>query len=150
MNKRLALVLFVALVVVAGGAVGFFTAPGEWYAGLQKPSFNPPNWLFGPVWFVLYVMIGIAGWRVWRGVDTGAAQVVWWVQFGLNLLWAPIFFAAENIDLALAVIVAMWLTIAAFIALTWQKDRVAAWLFVPYLAWVSFATLLNASIWWLN
>lgn len=150
MNHRLALVLFVALVVAGGSAIGFLTAPGEWYAGLAKPPFNPPNWVFAPVWLILYVMIGIAGWRVWLREDGGAALVVWWVQLGLNFLWSPIFFAAQNIGLALAVIVALWLAIVTFIAVAWRLDRPAAWLFVPYLAWVSFATLLNASIWWLN
>jgi tryptophan-rich sensory protein len=150
MDQRLALALFVAVVFVGGAAIGFLTGPGEWYAGLAKPPFNPPNWVFAPVWLILYVMIGVAGWRVWRREDGGAALVVWWVQLGLNFLWSPIFFAAQNIGLALAVIVALWLAIAVFIALAWRLDRPAAWLFAPYLAWVSFATLLNASIWWLN
>lgn len=150
MNRRLALVLFVLLVVAGGSAIGFLTAPGPWYAGLAKPPFNPPNWIFAPVWLLLYVMIGVAGWRVWRLDDSGAALVVWWVQLGLNFLWSPIFFAAQNIGLALAVIAALWLAILVFIALARRLDRPAAWLFVPYLAWVSFATLLNGAIWWLN
>lgn len=150
MNQRLALVLFIALVFVGGGVIGFYTAPGAWYAGLEKPPFNPPNWVFAPVWSALYVLIGIAGWRVWRLPAGGAAQVAWWVQLALNFLWSPIFFAAQNIELALAVIVALLATIAGFIALAWRVDRPAALLFVPYAAWVSFATLLNAAIWWLN
>lgn len=149
-NDRIALVLFIALVVVGGGAIGLLTAPGEWYAALAKPAFNPPNWVFAPVWLTLYAMIGVAGWRVWRREHGGSTLVLWWVQLALNFLWSPIFFAAQNAGLALAVIAAMWLAIAAFIGLAWRLDRPAAWLFVPYLAWVSFATLLNASIWWLN
>jgi tryptophan-rich sensory protein len=150
MNKWLALILFVAVVFVCGSLIGYTTAPGEWYASLQKPSFNPPNWLFGPVWSILYVMIGVAGWRVWKADGGSTALVVWAVQLALNFLWSPIFFAAQNPGLALVVVVGMWLSIVAFIATAWRVDRIAAWLFVPYLAWVSFATLLNASIWWLN
>jgi benzodiazapine receptor len=150
MNKWLALVLFVALVFVGGSLIGYTTAPDQWYASLEKPSFNPPNWLFGPVWSILYVMIGIAGWRVWKAQDGGNALVVWFVQLALNFLWSPIFFAAQNPGLALVVVVGMWLSIVAFIIVARHVDRIAAWLFVPYLAWVSFATMLNAAIWWLN
>jgi tryptophan-rich sensory protein len=95
-------------------------------------------------------MIGVAGWRVWKADGGSTALVVWAVQLALNFLWSPIFFAAQNPGLALVVVVGMWLSIVAFIATAWRVDRIAAWLFVPYLAWVSFATLLNASIWWLN
>lgn len=150
MNRWLALVVFIAIVFVGGGIMGYLSQPGQWYASLEKPPFNPPNWVFGPVWSVLYVMIGIAGWRVWRAEEGGSALIVWCVQLALNFLWSPIFFAAHNIELALAVICALWLTIVAFIAMAWRVDRPAALLFIPYLAWVSFATLLNASISWLN
>lgn len=150
MNQWLMLALFVAVVVIGGGVIGIFNAPSEWYAALAKPAFNPPDWVFAPVWFVLYGVIGVAGWRVWRQRDGGGALVVWWVQLGLNFLWSPIFFTARDIGLALAVIVALWLTIVGFILLAWRVDRTAALLFLPYLAWVSFATLLNASILWLN
>ncbi len=150
MGKYASLIAFVALVVVVGGVIGIFTAPGEWYASLQKPPFNPPSWIFGPVWTVLYVLIGIAGWRIWRVDRTSAAMVAWWVQLALNFLWSPIFFAAENIALALVVVLAMLVTILTFIVLSWRVDRTAAVLFIPYACWVSFASLLNASIWWLN
>lgn len=150
MTDRVSLVLFVVLVVAAGTAIGFITAPGEWYASLEKPPFNPPNWIFGPVWTFLYVLIGIAGWRVWRLQRDSAAMVTWWVQLALNFLWSPIFFAARNVGLALVVIVAMLGAIAVFIVLARPLDRVAALLFLPYAAWVAFAALLNASILWLN
>ena len=150
MKDRVSLVLFVVLVVAAGTAIGLITVPGEWYASLEKPPFNPPNWIFGPVWTFLYVLIGIAGWRIWRLQRDSAAMVAWWVQLALNYLWSPIFFAAQNVGLALIVIVAMLGTIATFIVLARRLDRVAALLFVPYAAWVAFATLLNASILWLN
>ncbi len=150
MARYLPLVLFVLLVVGGGSLIGVNNVPGEWYENLNKPPFNPPNWIFGPVWTVLYIMIGIAGWRVWRLRRTGGAMTAWWVQLGLNFLWSPVFFTLQNIGLALVVVVGMLLSIIAFIVLAWRQDRAAALLFIPYLAWVSFATLLNASIFYLN
>ncbi len=150
MNRYVSLILFLALVLGGGLALGFLTAPGEWYAGLAKPSFNPPAWLFGPVWTMLYILIAIAGWRVWQGDRSGWPMTLWWVQLALNFLWTPVFFAAHQIGLALVVILLMLAAILAFIVTAWRLDRVAAWLFVPYAAWVAFASLLNGSIWMLN
>jgi benzodiazapine receptor len=149
-RHRPALILFIALVVGAGLAIGYVTAPGEWYAGLVKPSFNPPNWVFAPVWTVLYVLIAVAGWRVWRKDAGGSAMKMWWLQLGLNLLWSPVFFAAHRIGLALFIILLMLAAIIAFIVLSWRQERIAAWLFVPYAAWVAFAAMLNGSIFALN
>lgn len=145
-----ALVLFLALVIGGGLAIGFFTRPGEWYAALEKPGFNPPNWIFAPVWTALYVMIAIAGWRVWRADSGSLAMKLWWAQLALNFLWSPTFFAAHQIGAALAIILAMLATIVAFIAASWKRDRIAALLFAPYAAWVAFASTLNASILALN
>jgi translocator protein len=150
MTGRVAIVPFILLVVGGGLLVGFLTAPGPWYEALAKPSFNPPNWLFGPVWTILYVLIAIAGWRLWQRERTGAAMKLWWLQLVLNFLWSPVFFGLEQIGLALLIILALFATILAFLAAAWNLDRVAAWLFVPYAAWVAFASLLNASIWSLN
>lgn len=150
MSGRAALALFILLVVGGGLLIGLFTGPGEWYQALAKPSFNPPGWLFGPVWTVLYVMIAVAGWRVWQVDRSGAAMKLWWFQLLLNFLWSPVFFAVHSIGGALAIILALLLVILGFIAAAWNSDRVAAWLFVPYLAWVAFASLLNGSIWALN
>ena len=150
MTGRVAIVPFILLVVGGGLLVGFLTAPGPWYEALAKPSFNPPNWLFGPVWTILYVLIAIAGWRLWQRERTGAAMKLWWLQLVLNFLWSPVFFGLEQIGLALLIILALFATILAFLAAAWNLDRVAAWLFVPYAAWVAFASLLNASIWLLN
>lgn len=150
MNRTLSLALFLLLVVGGGLAIGFFTAPGEWYAGLAKPPFNPPNWLFGPVWTLLYVLIAIAGWLVWRRQSGSTAMTLWWVQLALNFLWSPVFFAVQSIGGALAVISALLVTILALIALAWREHRTAALLFLPYAAWVAFATVLNASILMLN
>lgn len=150
MNRYVTLALFLVLVVGGGILIGTGNIPGEWYAALQKPWFNPPNWLFGPAWTFLYILIAIAGWRTWERNSSGRAMKLWWLQLALNFLWSPIFFTAHAVGGALAVIIALLLVILAFIALTWNRDRVAALLFAPYAAWVAFATMLNASIWWLN
>lgn len=141
---------FVALVVLAGTSVGLFSAPGAWYAGLEKPPFNPPNWIFAPVWTTLYVLIGTAGARTWNLTRSSSRMTLWWTQLVLNLIWSPVFFMLRQPAGALAIVIAMLAAIVAFIALSWKSDRIAAWLFVPYAAWVSFATLLNASIVFLN
>ena len=145
-----ALPLFLALVVGGGLAIGYFTAPGEWYAQLEKPGFNPPGWVFGPVWTVLYVLIAIAGWRVWRRDSSGRPMRLWWGQLALNFLWSPVFFAAHLIGPALAIVLLLLAVILGFIAAAWRQDRAAALLFVPYAAWVAFAAVLNASILVLN
>jgi tryptophan-rich sensory protein len=150
MNRTLSLIPFLVLVLGGGLLLGFLTAPGEWYAGLAKPSFNPPGWIFGPVWTVLYVLIAVAGWRIWQRDRTGWPIKLWWVQLVLNFLWTPLFFAAHRIGLGLVVILLLLAAILTFIAMAWRQDRVAALLFVPYAAWVAFASVLNASIFALN
>jgi tryptophan-rich sensory protein len=150
MKSIVTLALFILLILGGGTAIGLHTLPGEWYAGLSKPWFNPPNWLFGPAWSVLYVLIAIAGWRMWENHRMTGAMDVWWIGLGVNFMWSPVFFGMQSIGGALVVVVAMLALIIAFISLARPLDRIAAWLFVPYAAWVSFATLLNASIWWLN
>lgn len=150
MNTRAALLMFLTLVVGGGLAIGYFTAPGEWYARLEKPSFNPPGWVFGPVWTMLYVLIAIAGWRVWRQDGAGWPVRFWWGQLALNFLWSPTFFAAHLIGAALAVVLLLLAAILGFIAASWRQDQPAALLFMPYAAWVAFAALLNASILALN
>jgi tryptophan-rich sensory protein len=149
MRAHVALPLFLALTVGGGALVGAATAPGEWYQALQKPWFNPPGCVFGPTWGMLYVLIGIAGWRVWHRGELEAARI-WWVQLGLNFVWPFLFFAAQMPGLALVEIVALFAAICGFVAYTWREDRVSALLFLPYGAWVAYATLLNAAIWWLN
>jgi translocator protein len=150
MSRWLSLLGFLVLVMGGGLVLGFLTTPGEWYAGLAKPSFNPPAWLFGPVWTVLYILIAIAGWRVWHRDRTGWPMKLWWAQLVLNFLWTPMFFAAHQIGLALAIVLLMFAAILAFIGASWPRDRAAAWLFVPYAAWVAFASVLNAAIATLN
>jgi len=146
LQKYLSLLFFIVLVLGAGLLIGYATLPGEWYASLVKPPFNPPNWIFGPVWSLLYVMIAIAGWRSWR--QDRPAMKAWVAQLFLNFLWSPTFFGAKLMAPALVVIVLLLASILVFI--TRSRDRVSRWLFVPYAAWVAFATLLNASLLWLN
>jgi benzodiazapine receptor len=141
---------FLAVVVGVGALIGIQTAPGEWYASLDKPPFNPPSWVFSPVWFVLYVMIAIAGWRTALANPRSLAMGIWVVQMIINWLWSPVFFSLQALWPAAVIIVAMLVAILSFIAVTWRSDRVSALLFVPYAAWVSFATLLNVSIAILN
>jgi benzodiazapine receptor len=150
MARTSSLIAFVILVVGGGLAVGFLTAPGTWYAELAKPSFNPPNWVFGPVWAALYVLIAVAGWRTWRRDRRAPAMTLWWAQLVLNFLWSPVFFSAHRIDLALVVILLLIAAILAFVWVSWRPDRLAAGLFGVYAIWVAFASVLNASILALN
>jgi tryptophan-rich sensory protein len=150
MKRLCSLTLFLLLVVGGGLAIGFLTAPGEWYAGLAKPSFNPPNWLFAPVWTVLYVLIAIVGWRTFERDRRGGPVKLWWAQLALNFLWSPVFFGAHRIGLALLIILLLLAAILAFIVVVRRQDSVAASLFTPYAAWVAFASVLNGSILVLN
>lgn len=155
MNAKdiLALVGFVGLCLVVGGVSGYLTLGGvrDWFPTLVKPSFNPPNWIFGPVWTLLYIMMGVAAWMVWRqGGDINLALWLFFIQLSLNFLWSLLFFNFHRIDLALIEIAALWISIAATLTAFWQIDLRAGLLLVPYLAWVSFASILNAAFWRLN
>ena len=150
MTSRLSLIVFLVIVVGGGLLIGSVTAPEGWYAGLEKPAFNPPGSVFPPVWTVLYVLIAVAGWRIWRRDRGGLAMKLWWVQLALNFLWSPVFFWAHQIGIALAVVLVLLVAILAFIGVARRCDRVAAWLFVPYAGWVAYAAALNASILALN
>ncbi len=134
---------------------GLITAAsvGSWYQTLAKPPFNPPDWLFAPVWTALYLMMAIAGWRVWRRLGWRAGRkllFVYGIQLVLNLGWSAVFFGLRMPGPALVVIGLLLAAIAVTARLFWATDRPAGILFLPYLAWVGFATLLNASIWLLN
>jgi tryptophan-rich sensory protein len=144
------LALFVIAVVGVGFAIGMLNPPGQWYAALSKPSFNPPNYIFGPVWSVIYLLIAMAGWRVWTAQREAVGKFLWGTQMALNFAWSPVFFTIHSIKGALIIILAMLLTILAFIAQQWSRDRLSALLLTPYALWVSFATVLNASIVMLN
>ncbi|WP_320200150.1 TspO/MBR family protein [Agrobacterium sp. rho-13.3] len=150
MKNALVYTVFVFVVVTTGAVIGINNVPGEWYQSLNKPFFNPPNWIFGPVWTALYVMVGIAGARTWLRSRMGGRMQLWGSQMLLNFMWSPIFFGMESPLGALILIVPMLVCVIAFIIMTYSRDRLSMWLFVPYAAWVAFATALNASIVYLN
>jgi len=134
-------------------AIGSFFMPGEWYAGLQKPSWNPPKWIFGPVWTALYTTMAVAAWLVWkRGgwARQRMALTIFLVQLGLNALWSPLFFGMQNPALAFVDILLLWLALLATAAAFWRSHPLAGVLLVPYLAWVTFAGALNFTLWRLN
>ena len=139
--------------VLLVSAAGAFFPPGAWYDGLAKPSFHPPDAVFGPVWGVMYTLNAIALYlllRAPRSAPRRHALAAMGVQLALNAMWTPAFFGAQQIGLALAVIVALVVAILAAIALAWRVRRAASMLLLPYLGWVSFATVLNASLWAMN
>lgn len=139
-----------------GGLGGFATARSipTWYAGLEKPSWNPPNWLFGPAWTLLYVLMGVASWLVWRqsrkGKAVGLALTLYGIQLALNLAWSFIFFGARRPFWAMVEIVPLWCFIAATMVQFYKVSRTAGALLIPYQLWVSFATALNVAVWRLN
>ena len=137
----------------SAGAIGSQFGPGDWFAALTKPSWNPPGWLFGPVWSLLYTMMGVAAWRVWRVGGFGGARVAMGAfafQLVLNAAWSWLFFGLHRMDLAFFEIIVLWFAILATAIAFRRIDRPAAWMLVPYLAWVAFATVLNATFWRLN
>ncbi|MEM8700454.1 MAG: TspO/MBR family protein [Pseudomonadota bacterium] len=144
------LVSFVVVVLAIGIFIGMQTAPGDWYRALEKPPFNPPNWIFGPVWTVLYVFIAIAGWRTFKKAPRSAAMNVWFAQILLNWAWSPVFFVLHQLWFALVILLGMLAAILFFIANRWPADRTSALLFCPYAVWVGFAGLLNLSLALLN
>lgn len=148
--RNLRLALFIVFIVGTGFAIGLLNPPGSWYAALTKPWFNPPNWVFAPVWSVIYLLVAIAGWRTFERDRNSTAMMLWWVQMALNFLWSPIFFTAHRPDVAFAVILSLLAAILAFIARQRSEDRVSAALFLPYAAWVGFASMLNFEIFRLN
>jgi tryptophan-rich sensory protein len=157
MRSFLVLVLF--LVVCFGvAAFGGQFAPGEWYAALEKPAWNPPSWVFAPVWTVLYAMMAVAGWLVWRAREPErprrsnrtAALGVFALQLVLNGAWSWLFFGLQRPGLAFAEIVALWLAILATVILFWRLRPLVGALLLPYLAWVGFAAALNLALWRLN
>ncbi len=137
----------------AAASMGALFLPGEWYASLKKPSWNPPAWLFGPVWTALYTVMAVAVWLVWRrGCCTVQRRplLLFLAQLTLNAVWTPLFFGLHRPGLAFAEIVLLWLAIATTLAVFRPVSRTAAGLLVPYLAWVGFAAVLNFTLWRLN
>lgn len=146
------LIGFLAACLLAA-AGGILFKPGEWYERLRKPSWRPPNRLFAPVWTLLYLTIALSGWLVWHTAGFGGAGLaltLYALQLLLNAAWTPVFFGLHRLDLGFAVIVLLWLAIAATIVAFALVSGVAALLMIPYLAWVSFAAMLNYTVWQMN
>lgn len=144
----------VALPFLAGtlGSLATMSEVRGWYTTLAKPEFNPPSWVFGPVWTVLYILMGVSLWLVWRSPspEARATRVAWFGMLALNAAWSPLFFGMHRPDLALIDIALYLVALSALTRLLWSQSRLAAWLQIPHLGWVTFAAALNASIWWLN
>ncbi len=149
MNRNFSLLFFLAVTALAAFSGSQFT-PGEWYAGLAKPEWTPPSWVFSPVWIALYIMIAFAGWKVWKYQGLGLALLLWFLQLGLNAAWSYLMFGQRDITSALIDICALLVSILAFIIVARKISMTAALLFVPYFLWVAFAAALNAAIWQLN
>ncbi|MGB5214402.1 MAG: TspO/MBR family protein [Anderseniella sp.] len=156
-KQWLVLAGFVALCLAVGSVAGWATnqSVATWYVTLNRPSWTPPGWVFAPVWTVLYIMMGVAAWRIWRAGggfvgEARSALIVFFVQLTFNFTWSLAFFAARSTLLGLIAITALWLTIALAISVFRPIDRIAAWLMAPYLLWVSFAAALNFAFWYLN
>lgn len=151
MSSLIALSVFF-LLSFAAALFGAQFPPGDWYAQLVKPSWNPPDWIFAPVWTILYAAMAVAAWLVWREVtsERRAPLAVWTLQLVLNALWSWIFFGLHRPGWAAIEIGLLWLAILATTILFWRVRRVAGALLLPYLVWVSFAAVLNVALWWLN
>ncbi len=155
-NARYGALAVFLLATFAAGAIGSaatFPSVTTWYPTLAKPSWTPPGWLFGPVWSALYVAMAVAAWRVWRRQSGPAARGVlrlYGAQLALNALWSICFFAWHRPDLALVDIAGLWILLVLALVRFWRADRLAGALWAPYVAWVTFASALNAAIVWLN
>jgi len=155
-SKRLlplGLFLLLAFAAAAMGALATATSVETWYPTLRKPSWNPPSWVFGPVWTALYILMAVATWRAWTVGDALAARrtaSLYSAQLTLNALWSILFFGMRRPDIALAEIFVLWAVLIVILVRFWRLDRVAAVLWLPYLGWVSFAAVLNGAIWSLN
>ena len=150
------LIISIAIPLAVGGIAGIFTSSSVngWFTTITKPSFNPPNWLFAPVWTALYIMMGIAFFLIWKSDAAtkikNAAMGLFFLQLAFNFLWSFIFFYAHQPGWALVDILLMWLAILCTIIYFTKISAIATWLMVPYICWVSFATVLNYAIWKLN
>src|SRR5689334_2091807 len=134
------------VVMGAGALIGLTLKPDAWYASLRKPPFNPPNWVFGPVWSALYICIAISGWRSLRQGVRSPLFTLWEMQIVLNWMWTPVWFGLHATWPSFLILAALVLTVIAFVARAWSSDRIGAFLFVPYLVWLLFAGSLNLSI----
>lgn len=152
-NQWLVLAGFILVPLAVGMIGGLATAPSieSWYRTIAKPDWTPPDWVFGPVWTILYIMMGVAAWLVWKTRDRVApAMALFGVQLALNLAWSLLFFGARSPGLAMIEVVFLWTSVLLTMLAFFGRQSTAGWLFVPYLAWVSFAAMLNFAIWSMN
>ena len=152
MNKWLGLALWL-LITFAAAAIGSLFEPGAWYAGLAKPTWTPPSSIFGPVWSILYVMMGVAAWLVWKERGLAGARLalgLYVAQLAANAAWSWLFFGLHRPGYAFLDIVLLWLLVAATLVAFWRIRRAAGWMLAPYLLWISFAAALNLAIRQLN
>lgn len=149
LRHALALAGFIVVTFCAPLAASF-SLPGAWYGSLDKPAWNPPAWIFGPVWTLLYLMMAVAAWLVWK--RDGWRRPIWLylIQLALNATWSPVFFGARQLGLAFGVIILLWCSILMTLLAFRPISKPAGWMFVPYLAWVTFATALNYTLWRMN
>jgi translocator protein len=155
-SKYLKLVISILVCFAAGGIGTVFTSSAipTWYARLVKPSFSPPNWVFAPVWTTLYILMGISLYLIWskgtKSKKVRDAIYIFGIQLILNAVWSPIFFGAHSLFIALIVIIAMWFYIVKTIISFSKIDKTASYLLYPYITWVTLASILNFSVWYLN
>lgn len=144
--------LFLFLLVVNGiGAwIGMSVPKGAWFDALQKPAFQPPDWVFAPVWTLLYILTAITGWRVFCVEDDPLLRILWILQLALNYAWPVVFFGLQQLGWALAVCAVLTLTLALFLRQARREDPISSWLMLPVFLWCGFATLLTAALWSLN
>jgi len=149
LEQLMTAVAFIVIVFIAASSGAVFK-PGAWYEALRKPSWTPPNWAFPVVWTLLYAGIAYAGWSVWTLSGWSVPMMFWTLQIIINALWSYLFFGRRDMVMALADLGLLWVSILGFIITAWPVSQIAALLFVPYLAWVSTAGLLNYSVLRLN
>ena len=154
-SNILPVIICIALPLIVGSVSGIATSGNitTWYATLNKPAFNPPNYLFGPVWTALYLIMGISLFMIWRSPPGDArnyALAIFVIQLVLNFGWSFIFFHFKQVGWAFFEIILVWISVLAMIIIFHRINKTAAFLQVPYLLWVSFASVLNGSVWWLN
>ena len=155
MNRYLKLALCITLPLLVGGISGYATATSinTWYITLSKPFFNPPNYLFGPVWTALYILMGISFYRILQSRESEIrtkAIIIFCIQLILNFCWSFLFFKFQLLGFSFIEIIIMWLSIATMIYIYSKIDKTSAYMQIPYLLWVSFASVLNGAIWYLN
>lgn len=151
--SQLALAILLSQAAGLIGSIFTFEAIPTWYATLNKPFFNPPNFIFGPVWTTLYTLMGVSLYLLWTAKESSIkdkALLYFYIQLGLNTLWSIIFFGFKNLEIALIEIVSLWIFILLTIITSYKVNKTAALLLIPYILWVSFASILNASIAYLN